>query len=242
MDRARASPPAGLDKIRGRIQALRAKTIANGCTEDEALSAAAKIAELLDRYNLSLTDVELREEPCERSEFAPTRKKRIPLDGCVGPIAEFCDCRAWREKSPSGEARYVFFGLSVDVTAARNLAELVDAAVRTELGRYKESAEYRGFRHSERHLANGSFALGMVDAIAAKLTAMKAARDAGNRSGGRDLVLVKSSVVGRELARLGVELRSIDGGTRMVSPDAYDAGGAAGEVFAVEASIEARGR
>ena len=41
-----------LGKLKLRIQALRAKTIDNGCTEDEALSAAAKVAELLDRYDL----------------------------------------------------------------------------------------------------------------------------------------------------------------------------------------------
>ncbi len=57
---------AELDKLKTRIQALRAKTIGNGCTEDEALSAAAKVAELLDRYDLSLSDIEMREAPCER--------------------------------------------------------------------------------------------------------------------------------------------------------------------------------
>ena len=51
---------AALDKLKLRIQALRAKTIDNGCTEDEALSAAAKVAELLDRYDLSLTDIDIR--------------------------------------------------------------------------------------------------------------------------------------------------------------------------------------
>ena len=51
---------AALDKLKVRIQSLRAKTIENGCTEDEALSAAAKVAELLDRHDLSLSDVELR--------------------------------------------------------------------------------------------------------------------------------------------------------------------------------------
>ena len=61
--------PSGLDKLRTRIQGLRAKTIDNGCTESEALSAAAKVAELLDRYDLSLTDVEIREVPCERREY-----------------------------------------------------------------------------------------------------------------------------------------------------------------------------
>jgi hypothetical protein len=54
---------AALDKLKLRIQALRAKTIDNGCTEDEALSAAAKVAELLDRYDLSLSDVDIRTAP-----------------------------------------------------------------------------------------------------------------------------------------------------------------------------------
>ena len=48
------SPVATFDRLRQRIQALRAKTVANGCTEGEALAAAAKVAELLDRYDLSL--------------------------------------------------------------------------------------------------------------------------------------------------------------------------------------------
>jgi hypothetical protein len=39
------------------------KTIDNGCTQAEALSAAGKVAELLDRYDLSLTDVEIRAAP-----------------------------------------------------------------------------------------------------------------------------------------------------------------------------------
>ena len=51
---------SAFDKLRARIQTLRAKTIDNGCTEGEALAAAAKVSELLDRYELSLTDVEIR--------------------------------------------------------------------------------------------------------------------------------------------------------------------------------------
>ncbi len=85
-----------LDKLTARIQALRAKTIDNGCTEDEALAAAAKVAELLDRYDLSLSDVELRAEPCQQLAFETGRKKRIPLDGCVGAVAESSGCRSGR--------------------------------------------------------------------------------------------------------------------------------------------------
>src|SRR5260221_2886764 len=215
---------AELDKLKSRIQALRAKTIGNGCTEEEALSAAAKVAELLDRYDLSLTDIEMREERCERLEFETWRRKRIPLDECVGAVAAFCDCRVWREKNAAGAFRYVFFGLRSDVAVAHYLTELIDNAVRSELGRYKTSRDYLKFRHNERHMANASFALGMVTSIAAKLTAMKEERDGVNRGGGRDLVVIKAAIVADELARLDLRLRTVRAAPRLVSTTAFEAG------------------
>ena len=134
---------AAFDRLKTRIQGLRSKTTDNGCTEAEALLAAAKVAELLDRYDLSLTDVEIRNGQCEQRQYETPRKKRIPLDDCIGEIANFCDCRVWREKSHSGNARYVFFGLRSDIEVAHYLTELIDSAVRSELGRYKNSAGYR---------------------------------------------------------------------------------------------------
>ena len=229
--------PAALDKLKTRIQGLRAKTIDNGCTEGEALAAAAKVAELLDRYDLSLSDVEIREAPCERREFETHRKKRIPLDDCIGAIADFCDCRVWREKNPAGEARYVFFGLRSDIEVAHYLTELIDSAVRAELGRYKTTSAYRQFRHQERHLANASFTLGMVASIADKLAAMKARRDKAHNDIGRDLVVLKAAVVDSELEKLGLMLRTVPRAGRMVSPMAYEAGGAAGASLAINPAI-----
>ncbi len=228
---------AELDKLKTRIQALRAKTIDNGCTEDEALSAAAKVAEMLDRYDLSLTDIDIREAPCERREYETYRKKRIPLDDCIGAIANFCDCRVWREKNQAGQSRYVFFGLRSDIEVAHYLAELIDASVRSELGRYKTSSDYQRFRHQERHLANASFTLGMVASIADKLMAMKAGRDQVNNSTGRGLVVLKAAVVDTELEKLDLKLRTVSRASRMVSPLAYDAGGEAGESFAIKPAI-----
>jgi hypothetical protein len=228
---------SAVDKLKTRIQGLRAKTTGNGCTEAEALLAAAKVAELLDRYDLSLTDVEIRDAPCERREYETHRKKRIPLDDCIGSIANFCDCRVWREKDQAGEARYVFFGLRSDIEVAHYLTGLIDGAVRSELGRYKTSAGYRRFRHQDRHVANSSFTLGMVASIADKLTAMKAERDAVNNGTGRDLVVLKASVVDAELGKLGLKLRTARRATRMVSPTAYEAGGAAGMSLAINPGI-----
>ena len=228
---------AALDKLKMRIQALRAKTIDNGCTEDEALSAAAKVAELLDRYDLSLTDIDIREAPCERRVYETYRKKRIPLDDCIGAIAHFCDCRVWREKNQAGESRYIFFGLRSDIEVAHYLTELIDGAVRSELGRYKTTSEYRRFRHNVRHLANSSFTMGMVASIADKLTAMKAERDKVNHSTGRGLVVLKASVVDAEFGKLALNLRSARSTRRMVSMTAYEAGGVAGASLAINPAV-----
>jgi hypothetical protein len=233
---------AALDRLKTRIQGLRSKTTDNGCTEAEALLAAAKVAELLDRYDLSLTDIEIRDAPCEQREYETYRKKRIPLDACIGAIANFCDCRVWREKNQAGEARYVFFGLRSDVEVAHYLTELIDNAVRSELGRYKTSAGYRRFRHQDRHVANSSFTLGMVASIADKLTAMTRERDAVNRDAvnngtRRDLVILKASVVDAELEKLDLKLRTVRRATRMVSPTAYEAGETAGASLAINPGI-----
>ena len=43
-----------------RIEALRSRTTDRGCTEAEAMAAAAKVAALLDRHGLSMAEVERR--------------------------------------------------------------------------------------------------------------------------------------------------------------------------------------
>lgn len=219
------------DKVLARIRALRSKTIDNGCTEGEALAAAAKVAELLARFDLSLTDIELQDAPCDRRVYETHFRKRIPLDECIGAIARFCDCKVWREKNAAGEACYVYFGLRSDVETAHYLTELIDSAVRSELGRYKASPDYRLVRHRDRHLANASFALGMAASIADRLLAMKAARDetsCGNT--GRAIVVLKTAVVDRELAKLDLKFATVQVSRgRLVAPMAYDAGGAAAE-------------
>ena len=232
------SDPVALDKLKARIQALRAKTTANGCTEDEALSAAAKVAELLDRHDLSLSDVELQTSLCERRVYETHRKKRIPLDDCIGAVAQFCDCRVWREKNAAVEVSYVFFGLSADVEVAHYLAELIDGAVRAELGRFKTSADYARFRHQERHLANASFALGMVTSIADRLVAMKKSRDQVNERTGRGLVILKTSVVDAEFDKLDMKLRTQRATSRMVSTAAYEAGGATGATLPINPGLD----
>jgi hypothetical protein len=128
-------------------------------------------------------------------------------------------------------------GPGSDVEVAHYLAELIDGAVRAELGRFKTSVDYAGFRHQERHLANASFALGMVASIADRLVAIKASRDQVNESTGRGLVVLKTSVVDAEFDKLDLKIRTQRSTSRMVSMTAYEAGGAAGASLAINPGL-----
>jgi hypothetical protein len=77
----------------------------------------------------------------------------------------------------------------------------------------------------------------MVASIADKLMTMKRERDVVNNSTGRDLVVLKASVVDAELKKLDLKLRTVRRTRRMVSPTAYEAGGAAGASLAINPGL-----
>jgi hypothetical protein len=223
-----------LDKLKGRLQALRAKTIANGCTEDEALAAAAKVAELLDRHDLSLSDLEIRHEQCEQSAVETNRKQRQSISACVPAIAAYCDCKVWREKDGDGRIRYVFFGLRPSLEMAHYVYDVISTAMQTAWLQYSRNQRFVRYGHDEK----GSFLFGMAVSIAAKLSAMKAERDEANRiSSGRDLVLVRHAVVDAEYAKLDLNLRRGRASGKKVAAAAFEAGQVAGQTLALHSGI-----
>lgn len=222
-----------LDKLKNRLQALRAKTIANGCTEEEALSAAAKVAELLDRHDLSLSDLEIREEQCEKSAIETGKKQRQPISACIPAIAEYCDCKVWREKDDRG-IRYVFFGLKPSIEMAHYVYDVIAVAMQTAWMQYAMNKRMIRYAHDER----GSFMFGMAVSIADKLTAMKVERDEANRvSTGRDLVVVRHAIVDSEFAKLDLNLRRGRASGKKVAAGAFEAGHAAGQSLALHPAV-----
>ena len=216
-----------LDKLKSRIQALRAKTIANGCTEPEALAAFAKVSELLDQHDLSLSDLEIREEQCEKLVMETGRKQRQPVSACVPAIAEYCDCKVWLEKDETG-IRYVFFGLRPSIQMAQYVYDVMVTALRTGWEDYTRSQRFISHRRDEK----GSFLIGMAISMAEKLRAMKTQRDEANRvSSGRDLVVVRHAIVESEYEKLNLTLRRGRASGKKVEASAYNAGHAAGQAL-----------
>ncbi len=229
-----------LSRVIERIRGLRAKTTEQGCTEQEALAAADKVAELLDRYGLSLSEVDLRQQSCEGFGIDTGRRKHGAFDRCVPAIADFCDCRVWSETSPSGTLRFVFFGLSADVEASHYLYDLVAVAFETETARFKMGAIYAEMIGGEQRSAVNSFQIGLARGVSAKLATLKAERSAAVfNSTGRDLIPIKTSVIEEEFEKLGLSLRAKNvSSRRRVLSEAYEAGQEAGRKFEVRAGIE----
>ncbi len=239
--RTAEGPSGDLDKLMQRIRALREKTVEQGCTEQEAMAAAEKVAELLDRYGLSLSELDLRKQSCEGIGVETGRKRRGPIDDCMGTIARFFDCRVWGETADDGTLRYVFFGLPGDVQAAVYLHDLVAVAFTTETATFQREKFYRSLDSGHRRSATNSFQVGLAEGIIDKLNASRKARDAAsNGSGGRALVPVKQSIIDEELQRLGLSLRRVSSTRRTVISNAFDAGKKAGEKFEYRQGIETR--
>ena len=56
-----------LSRVKARIKALAEKTVSNGCTEAEAMAAAEMVGRLLERYALSMEEIDVRENAASRS-------------------------------------------------------------------------------------------------------------------------------------------------------------------------------
>ena len=218
-----------LVRVKTRIRALAEKTTSNGCTEAEALSAAEMVGRLLERYALTMEQVDLRDAPCIQLEVHAGGQRRRPVDGCVVAIARFCDCKVWLTRGEFG-VTYVFFGLETDAMLGRYLFDVVAMALRTELTGFK--ARNPRLRDVGLRRAGESFQHGMVARIAARLIAGHAEREASiatQRATGTELMLIKHSIVEQAFARTQTRLVSTRRSSRRIVRSAYQDGIQAGD-------------
>ncbi|WP_289016268.1 DUF2786 domain-containing protein [uncultured Methylobacterium sp.] len=180
-----------------RIRALRAKTVSNGCTESEALAAAAKAGELMDRYGLTFSDLEIKKARCRQHE-ATDRYHDVNL--VAGAIARFCSCRLWFEGG-----RIQYFGLPIDVVIASYMTDLCRSAMNVGFDAFLHS-NARPLGQSSRTLRK-PFMVAMGCRLSERIEVLASAREAkATTADGTALVLVKKAVVEEQYRALGLKL------------------------------------
>jgi hypothetical protein len=240
-------------RVKARIKALTEKTVANGCTEAEAMSAAEMVGRLLERYALSMDEIEIRSSRCVQREVPLGGKRRRPIDGCVPSVARFCDCKVWlahgtdeKGAGPEGTARgkrYVFFGFETDADLATYLFSVIDRAVATETDTFKVA--HPRLRAARLRQGSASFQHGLVARVAARLDEMHEAREASvkaQRSTGTALILAKHQVVNAAFRETDVRLVSMSAVGERVNARAYREGWAAGEKVNLLRPVKGDGR
>ena len=231
-----------LSRVKGRIKALTEKTVANGCTEAEAMSAAEMVGRLLERYALSMDEIEVRTARCVQVEVTVDRLRRGPIDGCVPAIARFCDCKAWLARTardnqddadfeaPRPGIRYIFFGFETDTALAAYLFAVINRAIVTEATGFRRVNPR--LRATKLRRATASFQHGMVARVAARLESMHEEREASvraQRATGTALILAKHMVVDEAFREQDVRLVSMSALVRRVITSAYREGWVAGD-------------
>ena len=184
-----------LTRVKARIKALADKTVSNGCTEAEAMSAAEMVGRLLERYALTMGEIDVRAALCVQVEVPTGAQRRRPIDGCVTAIARFCDCKVWLKRNEL-DASYIFFGFDTDTSMATYLFAVIARAITTELSGFRRANPK--LRATHLRTACTSFQHGMALRIAERLETMHTAREAAvsaQRETGTALIVVKHRVV-----------------------------------------------
>ena len=214
--------------LRAKIRALLARTTNRGCTEAEALAAAAKAAELLDRYGWAMADVEEREE-LRQGEYKPRAADLGPVRWCLVAIASYCDVEVWRWRS-AGRRSARFYGADSDVAMAEYLTDLFARSMASAARTWAADHRRRGVPVSTR--MRSSFLFGMAHRLRDRLAAMKRERnatvDAGSGRTGHELVVGKMAAVKAGFAALSLDLKQARGTKMSINSDAFFAGSVAG--------------
>ena len=233
-----------LGKVKARIRALAAKTVERGCSEAEAMAAAAKVGELLDVYGLSMSEVELREEACVQRRAAFSGPARAALRWIYPALLRFCECRGWTD----GRNDFVLFGLEPDVQMAEWLLHVVSRALQHEEARYRAGPAYAARREAPQAVLR-SFRYGFADRLSKRLdeladaraAAMAERRAAEGQGGGRStaLVVAKERKLDEAFRGLGVRLRTTYSSATVRDRGAFRSGAEAGGRVGLERPVGA---
>jgi hypothetical protein len=211
------------EAVSRRVRGLLSKTTDNGATEAEAIASAAKAREIMDRYRLTMSDVEIQEEEIVKEEVDRENPLRFaPTDYCASGIERYCGIKIWYQKR-CGVRRAIFFGLKSDVKMARYLYEMIAGTIKVQSAAYARSASCR-----DRDDPRG-FRLGMAARIDERLSEMaRAAEPVATTASGTALVVVKNAIVDAAYSDLHLKLRKSRLGGSLVSHRGYAAGKEAG--------------
>jgi len=184
------------ETIARRIRALLAKTVQNGCTEDEAIAAAQLAAKLLASHNMTIDEAQMCETPfTEHKEYVEDilgDRLWKPADG----ISFLTGCRYWSSASGVVPKSITFFGFDHEVEIAKYLLEICARAMRD--GQERVLRANALFNPSRRRQSQIAYLDGMADTLRKRIRNLKPPEPTGT-----GLIVLRNALIDRALEDAG---------------------------------------
>jgi len=186
-----AAPTANRSAAVNRIRALLSKTVENGCTEEEAMAAAEKAGQLMDKYGIEQSETEIKAEKCESGIHGAHRARPHPSQWCAKAIADYCACIVYHK---TGTGQIIFFGLPADVEVATYLMRVIEGAGDRGYAAFKATNWVNNRR------TRNDFMLAYTARVSARIREMLRARHTETlvTTSGTALMVVKNAVVAEQ--------------------------------------------
>lgn len=198
-EQAKATPLKILDRIR---KCLNLADSSKGATEDEAAAAMAAAKRLMAEYNLSMSDVEVKEEASHgaNSNLDSVKRKDRPVwESYLARVAdELFGTKHYFTSVPHPKGRgfvrrVMFVGVGQDSQiASESFSTLVDM-----VWKMAYSHEYAGREHK-------SYCLGVVRTLLERAKDKVQDSTPAQEERGRGIMVVKNQVIDQHLATLGL--------------------------------------
>jgi len=231
-------------EILKKLKAFSERTVENGCTESEAMAAAKAMQSLQNKYNLTLTelDIELTEYVNEKMKLG--NKVRHPVFGALHGLMMFCEVRI---VGKTGGIAIV--GQKHKVDNAVYLISTLMSAMELEFLQYKNTWEYDeeiNCKNMHPRRVRSNFMNSMAHRLSYRLYDMfKESRKnsqvmANKSSSGTALVVLADNALEAEYRRQYPRLRS-SGGRSTGSGSASNAGRAAANRVGLNKGVRSGG-
>lgn len=204
-----------------KIRALMAKTIENGCSEAEAMSALSMAQAMMDANEVTEADIEeIKQENAIIDYSSPKDTHKIGWKICYS-VGKFTETYSYGNPS-----RIKFVGLRSDVEFAIWLNEALVLFIRNQLKTYLWANELTGLPPAaKRRIING-FVIGCAGRIGSRLNKLASERHSNN---GAALVVAKDALIKNAIAGENIKEPDNRGRKTIYDGAALRAGAAAGD-------------
>ena len=233
-------PTTERDRVKQRVAKLLNITLDKGASENEAMIAAERAAELMAFYDIEASELSVRSARAIKQTVRARKYGNMIIAAPVARhIAQLCDCRYWGSTEETGK-HYTFFGLPADAEIAAYLFDLINNGIVAEVGIYKASPDYLTATGTHGRTLVSSFIAGMEDRICARLDALREEKQSAiQKATGRSLVVIKGAQIAEDFKATGIRLVS-SGIRRSTGGSGYTNGQAAGDRLPLSSGVGAR--